>query len=172
VVKVILREYFFMFKKLKWGVFMSMRYTMAFFIYRDQVPHAHWKELRERVEAYTSTLVNTNMPNPIVEVGDAILVHLHPDYADMLSVYEKNGFTCGLNYTFKVTRLFPWNHPADQDSRDIWKRHMRTKEQEFACHYFTHPYYDSTGMTVPPPPKLARVTNESIDYSYTDIESP
>lgn len=151
---------------------------MAFFFNRTDAPHL--TDLLQRVEGYTRPLLNTNMVNPIMEVGDMVIVHLHPDYADMLAVYEKYGFSCGINYRFKVTRLLPWNHPSDADARAAWVTYTRNNEQAFANKYFdvssnrhwsSTKYYDSMGREIPPPPKLARSTNSPrMDEMYS-IES-
>jgi len=115
--------------------------TMAFFFNRTEAPdHATWIDLLGRVKAYTQYIRDTNMETP-VEVADMILVHLHPDFKDMLTVFEKDGFSCGINHRFKVTRLYPWNHPADAEARSAWVAHMHQQEQEFAIQYFAPKHY-------------------------------
>ncbi len=148
--KVILREYFF--TKIEISSVGKHHHTMAFFLNRSDAPAHTQSDLLQRVKGYTASLVNRNMLTPVVEMGDTIIVHLHPDYEAMLSVYEKDGFSCGINYRFKVTRLFPWNHPADADAREAWVIYTRKKEQDFANQYFESKY-------LPPPPKLSRSTN-------------
>jgi len=132
---------------------------MAFFLNRTDAPSHTQGDLLSRVKGYTASFLNTHMLTPIMEVGDAIIVHLHPDYADMLSVYEKDGFSCGINYRFKVTRLLPWNHPADVEARAAWVMYTRKKEQLFANLYFE------------PPPKLSRSTN-FLSMSTTPAHPP
>jgi hypothetical protein len=110
---------------------------MAFFFNRTDAPHHEtWIDLPGRVRAYTQYILDTTMETPMVEVGDMILVHLHPDFKDMLTVFEKDGFSCGLNHRFKVTRLYPWNHPADADARSAWVMHTLQQEQACAIQYF------------------------------------
>ena len=155
---------------------------MAFFFNRTDAPnHDSWIDLRGRVALFTNAIIDTTMPVPIVEVGDFLIVHLHPEYAHLVSEYETNGFCCGIHHVFKVTRLLPWNHPSDKDARDVWTAHMRFQEQAAAIRYFTNDsvypgdYFDSSGRRVPPPPKLARSSNYDprIDmFSETDSSLP
>ena len=108
---------------------------MAFFFNRtDALHHDTWIDLPGRVAAYTHSILDPM--TPIVEVGDMIVVHLHPDFKDMVPVFEKYGFGCGINHRFNVTRLYPWNHPADANARSAWVAHTRQQEQEFAIQYF------------------------------------
>jgi hypothetical protein len=126
---------------------------MAFFFNRTDAPnHDSWIDLRGRIALYTNNIIDMTMPIPIVEVGNMLIVHLHPEYAHLVAEYETHGFCCGINHVFKVTRLLPWNHPSDKEARDVWTAHMRFQEQDTAIQYFMHDY--------PPLPKLERSSNE------------
>jgi hypothetical protein len=95
---------------------------MAFFFYLNDAPHDDFLEyrIRQHVSKYPNSMKS------ILRVRDTIVLSLHPRSEYLIGIYEKEGFRCG-NYRFKITRLYPWNHPADHDARTLWIEHTALK---------------------------------------------
>ena len=98
--------------------------------------------------------------DPVQVVGNNIIVHLDPSYNRdaLIDHFVENGISIGTNdimhdivhgvQPLQVTRLYPWNHPADDPER-VWP----------LSDLFDTGYYDKEGKPFPPPPKLVRTSN-------------
>jgi hypothetical protein len=105
--------------------------------------------------------------NPVQVVGNTIIVHLDPSYNRdaLIDHYVNTGISIGTNdvmhdivhgiQPLEVTKLYPWNHPADESERK-WP---------------DTGYYDKNGKPFPPPPKLVRTSNRNeLEDEYFDSE--
>ena len=121
------------------------------------------KDLRT---GFLCRMLNGEMREPIMRVGNTIIVHFLPEWDAMIDYYVKYGIAIAPGQIFKVTRLYPWNHPSDIHARAAWKEDQQQKMEDVAELTGTTKYYDDMGRPVPPPPKLVRTTN-----SY-DLKTP
>jgi len=100
--------------------------------------------------------------DPVQVVGNSIIVHLDPSYNRdaLIDHFVANGIAIGTNdimhdivhgvQPLQVTRLYPWNHPADDPER-VWP---------LSDLFSDTGYYDEKGKPFPPPPKLMRISHE------------
>lgn len=115
------------------------------------------KELRT---GFLNSMLDWEEGDPVERFGNIILVRFHPMWNYKINDYVTYGLVVGPGQNFKVTRLYPWNHPADNHARAIWKADQQDK-LECAAEFKTeeHKYFDDKGRPVPPPPALVRTTN-------------
>jgi len=103
--------------------------------------------------------------DPIERVGNTILVRFLPIWDAMIDYYVKHDLAIAPGQIFKVSRLYPWNHPSDIHARAAWTQDQQHKLEHTAEltgvteQKTEQKYFDDKGRPVPPPPKLMRTTN-------------
>jgi hypothetical protein len=131
----------------------------------EHIKHGSWRHI-----------LNSFYGNPVERIGNTIIVYVHSQWHFKIADFENFGFTIGAGLHFKVTRLYPWNHPKDNLARALWKAHTETSMNDLATsledtaslddsasldkHEYETDYMDEEGNPVPPPPKLQRTSNE------------
>lgn len=114
---------------------------------------------------YPNYMLDWNMGDPVERVGNTIIVHFLPMWDAMIDYYVKHGIAIAPGQIFKVTRLYPWNHPSDNHARSAWKEDQQLKREHQAEltgvteTKTEQKYFDDMGRPVPPPPKLMRTSN-------------
>jgi hypothetical protein len=135
---------------------------MAFFFEYDPTNELSVADMMKVMRGgFLHPMLKTDMCDPIHRVGNTILVHFSPEWNFKIDHYVNYGIVIAQGHKFKVTRLYPWNHPSDTHARAAWKENQQLKLQRAAeiIGKTQIKYYDMMGRTVPPPPKLMRTTN-------------
>lgn len=125
------------------------------------------KELRT---GFLHSMLDWNGTDPVERVGNTIIVRLHPTWNFKINDYLTYGFLVAPGQTFKVTRLYPWNHPSHNEARAVWKEDQQLKLERAYERIFEQKYFDDKGRPVPPPPKLMRTTN-SYEWRRVPVEN-
>ncbi len=113
-------------------------------------------------KGYHHHMLNWNMADPVERVGNTIIVHFLPEWDFRIDHYVKYGIVVAPGLKFKVSRLYPWNHPSDNYARSAWKEDQQLKlerQAELKMKEAKQKYFDDKGRPVPPPPPLMRTTN-------------
>jgi hypothetical protein len=154
---------------------------MAFFFEYDPTNTFRVADMMNDLrKGYPNHMLNWHMGDPVERVGNTIIVHFHPQWDFRIDHYVNYGIVVAPGLKFKVTRLYPWNHPSDNYARSAWKEDQQLKIERQAelkmKEAKEHKYFDDKGRPVPPPPALMRTTNSyevrlngPIDTSYLDI---